>query len=249
MKMLENVLLVILLSVVGLHACGNSGPSKKVDNVPMKNGKKVIVLTDKNTITLDEKFTEVTTSQVQDKAFKMCHNNPGSTIYLVLNTPGGSIDAGMGMIHSLNALDCTFHTISIYAASMGYITAQHLGKRYVLPHGILMSHKASVGGIGGTITGSAEVVLNHIKRQIDEIDKTVSERIGMSVQAYRDLIANDLYLTAEEAVSGNHADEIVYARCDKSLMKETEKTVNTFFGQVKIKTSACPLVNGALGIN
>ena len=78
----------------------------------------------------------------------------GYPIYLFLNTPGGSIQAGLELIEGLNGINRPIHTVTLFAASMGWQLVQHLGTRYVLKYGVLMSHKAR-GQFSGEFGGGA----------------------------------------------------------------------------------------------
>ena len=179
-----------------------------------------------------------------------CLSNVGSDIYVVLYTPGGSISAGQLLFDTLNALPCNFHTLTIFAASMGYQTVQNLGKRYVLPSGILMSHRASVSGLSGEIGGELDQILKLLKDNVTDLNKIAAKRVGMSLQKYEEAISDELWLTANQAVEQNHADEVVTAICDKSLLGTYTETVNTmFFGKFELEFSNCPLVVAPISVN
>jgi ATP-dependent protease ClpP protease subunit len=114
---------------------------------------KVINLTEANSINFNNQFSGDFVAKKQIEAANKCYDNEGSDIYVVLYTPGGSVQAGQLFFDTLNALPCNFHTITIFAASMGYQTVQNLKNRYILPSGILMSHRASLSGVRGEIGG------------------------------------------------------------------------------------------------
>ena len=114
---------------------------------------KTIVLNTFNAINFNQPFTMDYVAKKQIEAIEKCGTNLGGDIYLVLYTPGGSISAGQLLFDTLKPLPCNFHTITIFSASMGYQTVQNLGKRYMLPSGTLMSHRASIRGIGGELGG------------------------------------------------------------------------------------------------
>lgn len=206
-----------------------------------------IVLTDKNTISFNEAFTAMYVAQKQLEAIKLC-DKKNKDIYLVLYTPGGSISAGKRLYDTLHSLDCNFHTITIAAFSMGYQTVQNLGTRYILPSGILMSHRASVRGLGGEVFGELDTILNLIKREVTELDIIAAKRVGLSVDKYRKDISDELWLTGKEAVKLNHADKLALPVCDKSLLGTHIRNIRTFFGVYSVEFSNCPLITSPLRV-
>ena len=144
-------LLLALLLTISSMAFG------KKANKPEK-----IVLNDKNTISFNQAFTApyITTKQLE--IIQKSAANPDMELYIVLYTPGGSIDAGELFIDTIQALPNKVHTITIFAASMGYNLAQALNTRYILRSGTLMSHRARVSGISGQVPGEANTSINFI---------------------------------------------------------------------------------------
>ena len=110
---------------------------------------KDITLTNTNTIILNDQVDSNSVSQVMQEVQKLDSTvKSGEPIYLFLNTPGGSIQDGLELMEYLNSLNRPIHTITLFAASMGFQIVQSQGERYILKNGILMSHKAR-GGISG----------------------------------------------------------------------------------------------------
>jgi len=209
---------------------------------------KKIELNDKNTINFNEAFTSKYVAEKQIEAIVMCASNVGSTINLVLYTPGGSVSAGQRLFDTLHALPCTFNTITIFSASMGFQTVQQLNKRYILPSGTLMSHRASVSGLGGEVGGELDSILNSIKASVRELDEVAAQRAGITLKQYEEQIRDELWMTGAEAVRLKYADEIVLVTCDKSLLGTRIQRFNTMFGSFDIEFSNCPIVTGPLRI-
>jgi ATP-dependent protease ClpP protease subunit len=207
-----------------------------------------ITLTKENTINFNQAFTSKFVAQKQLEAINLCSKNPNSTINIVLYSPGGSISAGQRFIDTLNALDCTFNTITLFSASMAYQTVQNLGTRYIVPSGILMSHRASVSGLSGEIGGELDATINRIKQTVNELETVASNRVGISLKNYQDLISDELWLTATNAVKTNHADKIALVKCDESLMGTTVQSIATIFGTFRVEFSTCPIVTAPLRI-
>lgn len=209
---------------------------------------KTITLEENNTISFNQSFSPMYVAKKQVEAINLCTKNPQSRITLVLNSPGGSVSAGQRFFDTLNALDCPFDTVTIFAASMGYQTVQNLGKRYIIPSGILMSHRAFVRGIGGEIGGELDSIINLLRQNIKELNITAANRAGITLEQYESDIADELWMTASQAVKTNHADEIVLVKCGKSLSGTKVETVTNMFGRFEVEFSQCPLVTAPLRV-
>lgn len=136
--------------------------------------------------------------------------NPRKDINLYINSPGGSVTAGLAIYDTMQYIRPDVNTICIgQACSMAslILAAGTQGKRSVLPHARVMIHQP-YGGVEGQatdiITGSKE--LQRIKRITTEI---LSEHTGKSVEEITRLIERDYYMDAEEAVSFNIADRVM----------------------------------------
>ncbi len=210
--------------------------------------KTTITLNDKNTINFNNAFTSSFVAEKQIEAIKLCNAAPNSNIYMVMNSPGGSVSAGLLLFDTLNALSCSFHTITVFGASMSYQATQQLGKRYVLASSTLMSHRASVGGIGGEIGGELDSLIKYLKEGITEMEKVACNRVGITLKEYQSLISDELWMTGEQAVKMNHADEVVNVRCDTSLLGTSIKTMATMFGAFDVEFSDCPIITGILSV-
>lgn len=207
-----------------------------------------ITLTSKNTVVMNQPFSSASVTKVQSQLAELAFNS-SKDLYLVLNSPGGSISAGQSLIDFAKALPNRVHTITIFAASMAYLTAQHLDRRYVIPSGQLMSHRARIGGLSGQVPGEANSRLRFISQIVKELFQSTAKRVGVPYRDYLGSVYDELWLTAKEAVNQNHADEIITAKCDKSLSGTYTTNVRTFFGTYKVTFSKCPLISGPLKIS
>jgi ATP-dependent protease ClpP protease subunit len=140
----------------------------------------------------------------------------GEPIYLLLDTPGGSVVDGMNIVNTALSLDRPVHTITIFAASMGFVLVQHLGTRYILPNGVLMSHRGKVGA-NGEIGGELDELMRFFKEISRQIDQACAERLGMSLKAYQERIADEWWLYGSEAIKHDAADEIVVLKCSADM--------------------------------
>lgn len=209
---------------------------------------KTIELNENNTINFNQAFTAQYVATKQLEAINKCSKNANSDIYIVLYTPGGSISAGKLLFDTLNSLPCFFHTITIFAASMGYQTVQNLNKRYIIPSGTLMSHRASISGLSGEVGGELDQILKLIKTEVKEMEIYASNRVGISLEKYRESIRDELWMTADESVKSNHADEVILVKCTESLLGTNIQTVDTFFGSFNVEFSDCPIITAPLSV-
>jgi ATP-dependent Clp protease protease subunit len=170
-------------------------------------------------------------------------------IYLVLDTPGGSVMAGNNFIDFVKSLDRPVHTVVIFAASMGYQITQELGKRYIISSGMLMSHRGAISGLSGQVPGEANQRLKMIQDVLDEMNVKAAKRVGMSVEAYQNAIINELWIGGQAAVNQKHADEVASVICDKSLSGTYTEDVATIFGPASVEYSKCPLISMPIGFS
>jgi hypothetical protein len=131
---------------------------------------------------------------------------------------------------------------------MGYNTAQRLGKRYIIPSGVLMSHRASLGGLSGQFPGELNVRLNMYMAMTSDLAKNAANRVGLSQSDYEKLIHDEYWVVGSDAVANGHADEVVNVTCDPELFTTTMSSHQTFFGFVSVEKSNCPLIVAPLNI-
>lgn len=214
------------------------------------DGTKELVLTKDNTISLNEVVDDTSASEVLIKAqqldSKLKSNEP---LYLVLYTPGGSIQAGLELITGLKALNRPVHTVTIFAASMGFQTVQGLGTRYILPFGTLMAHKAR-GAFQGEFPGQIDSRYAYWLQRLNELDKiAVARSNGKQTEAsFRSLYENEHWVDGAKAVSEGLADEVVSVHCDQSLAGTQDDVINFMGFSFGVTTAQCPTISGILGV-
>ena len=255
MKLMITTVLSLLMSIsiYGKNLSSNGGgmifltPS---GGYQAKNSPKVkqILLTDKNTVVMNSEFRASTVTAVQQKLAALSAKTKGD-LYLVLDSPGGSVSAGLDLIDYAKSLPNKVHTITLFAASMAYITAQHLDQRYIVSSGRMMSHRVRVSGVAGQIPGEAISRIAHISKISRELSENVAKRVGVKYSHYMRSIYDELWLTANQAVESNHADAVVQVKCHKSLQGTYNTLVRTFFGEFNVEFSKCPLIKGPVSIS
>ncbi|KYH45548.1 ATP-dependent Clp protease proteolytic subunit [Branchiibius sp. NY16-3462-2] len=135
--------------------------------------------------------------------------DPDKDIWLYINSPGGSISAGMAIFDTMNWIPNDVATVAMgMAASMGQflLSAGTPGKRYATPHARVMMHQPS-GGIGGTASDikiQAEQLV-FIKRQMAEL---IAEHTGQTVEQITSDSERDRWFSAEEAKEYGFVDHV-----------------------------------------
>lgn len=221
---------------------GNAVESEPGKSIP------VLVLEKTNTLVFNEVVTDESVAKFQVQLQEMSNKLPADKeIIVVLYTPGGSVDAGMQMIDSMQAIPQKVKTLTLFSASMGFQFVQNMGERMITPSGMLMSHRAS-GGMEGELGGEFDVRLNMVKRQIEYMDTIAARRMKMTLEDYRKLIADEYWVHGFEAVEDRAADKMVLARCGKEMTGTEKKEFRTMFGPLQVTFSKCPLITGPLEI-
>ncbi|MDR0836930.1 MAG: ATP-dependent Clp protease proteolytic subunit [Propionibacteriaceae bacterium] len=152
--------------------------------------------------------------------------DPDKDIYLYINSPGGSVDAGMAIYDTMQWVSNDVATVAMgLAASMGQflLSAGTKGKRFALPHARILMHQAS-GGIGGTATDiriQAEQSL-HIKKTMTEL---IAQHTGQSVEKITQDSDRDCWFTADEALAYGFIDH-VYERASQIGSDAPAKPIN-----------------------
>lgn len=210
---------------------------------------KTITLEAANTVVLRGPVSGTSVTEVMAKMEELRQNlSDNEPIYLVLDTPGGSVIAGMDLIDYMKSLPNKVQTITLFAASMGFQIVQNMDTRYISETGTLMSHRAS-GGVEGQFDGELESQYKMIKRKIDYLDTIASKRMGKSLTEYKAMIKDEYWVSGFDSVDEKAADEKVNLRCGKSLSGSETQEVQVMFFTLSVDFSKCPLLRGPLKVN
>ena len=131
-------------------------------------------------------------------------------IYLYINSPGGSVTAGLAIFDTMNFIKADVQTIVMgMAASMGsfLLTAGEKGKRFALPNAEIMIHQP-LGGAQGQAT-EIEIAARHILATRKRLNKILSERTGQPIEVIERDTDRDNFMTAQEAKDYGLIDEIM----------------------------------------
>lgn len=140
-------------------------------------------------------------------------DDPDKDIFLYINSPGGSVSAGMAIYDTMQYIKCEVSTICVgLAASMGafLLAAGAKGKRRALPNAEIMIHQPS-GGARGQAT-EMNIQVEQILKIRERMNRILSERTGQPVEKIALDTERDNYMTPEEAKAYGLIDEIVAAR-------------------------------------
>lgn len=184
----------------------------------------------------------ITSAQIKLSELISQRGKAGYPIYLVFDSPGGSIVAGDAFIQFAKMLP-NVHTISIFAASMasGIVEAMP-GRRYVTHNGIMMFHRASGTFQGQFESGEIEQQLEFFKKVVREMEMRNASRMLMTLEAYKDKVKDEYWLYGNDAVEKKAADELVNLECSPDLIKKRENSlVQSLFGSFNVSWSGCPL--------
>lgn len=206
-----------------------------------------ITLTKDNSVVFNQPFTGLYVAKKIMEVF--AKSTSSNKLYLVLDTPGGSVADGLRFIDTIKSLKIPVHTITLSAASMGYQVVQQLGIRYITPSGTLMSHRGAISGLSGQVPGELDSRLDLIHQVLSGMNKAAAKRIGIPLKDYEASIVNELWSFGENAVKTGQADQVADVTCDKALIEdEITEEVSTPFGIINVVFSACPLLPAPIDI-
>ena len=254
--MIKKILFLFFTMVSGTNI--NLGKDNTIRSKNINLGKdntirsRNIILSKNNTVSLIKTVDDDSISTAIEELYRIHHNknNDNANIYIYLDTPGGSVDAGNRLIETIeylshsNNISCIAH----HAASMGFAILQSCPHRLGLKSSSLMQHQMS------TMLADEKQRLKTYMKYMDSLEDDLislqARRIKMSNQQFRDVTYHNWWLTGKQALKYNVVDELVVVGCDKSLL-ETTITANASMlsGSVAIYTnSRCPLIHKPVNI-
>lgn len=167
-------------------------------------------------IVLSEDVNDTSASLVVAQLLYLEGQDPNKDISLYINSPGGSISAGMAIHDTMQYIKCDVSTICVgMAASMGafLLASGTKGKRFALPNSEILIHQPLIsGGQGGGLSGQAsdiQIHANHLVQIKKKMNRMLSEYTGQPLEVVEKDTDRDNYLTAEEAKAYGLIDEII----------------------------------------
>jgi ATP-dependent Clp protease, protease subunit len=164
-------------------------------------------------IFLGEEVNDVTASLVVAQLLFLEAEDPNKDIHLYINSPGGSVTAGMAIYDTMQYIKCDVSTICIgMAASMGafLLAGGTKGKRLALPNAEIMIHQPS-GGAQGQAT-EIKIVAEQILRIRKKLNEILSENTGQPLERVEIDTERDNYMSAEEAKAYGLIDAVITKR-------------------------------------
>lgn len=164
-------------------------------------------------IFLGEEVNETTASLTVAQLLFLESEDPNKDIYMYINSPGGSVTAGMAIYDTMQYIKCDVATMCIgMAASMGafLLAGGTKGKRMALPNAEIMIHQP-LGGAQGQAT-EIEIAAKHILHTKEKLNRMLSENTGQPYEVIAADTERDNWKTAEEALKYGLIDTIVTSR-------------------------------------
>ena len=164
-------------------------------------------------VMLTEEVNDTSASLVVAQLLYLEGQDPTKDISLYINSPGGSVTAGMSIYDTMQYIKCDVSTICMgMAASMGAFlrAAGAKGKRMALPNSDIMIHQPS-GGAQGQATDIL-IHANHIARTKKKLNEILAERSGQPLEVIERDTERDNFMSAQEAADYGLVDKVIYKR-------------------------------------
>ena len=167
-------------------------------------------------IFLGEDVNATTASLVIAQMLFLESEDPDKEICLYINSPGGSITDGMGIVDTMNYIKCPVSTICVgLAASFGAVLLANgeKGKRFATPNAELLIHQPLIGGNGiAGQTTEIKIQADHMIKTREKLNKLLSDKTGQSIETIERDTERDKWMTAEEALEYGLIDGIMDKR-------------------------------------
>ena len=164
-------------------------------------------------IFLGEEVNDVSAKLIVAQLLFLEAEDPGKDIQLYINSPGGSVTAGMAIYDTMNYVKCDVSTTCIgMAASMGafLLSSGAKGKRYALPNAEVMIHQP-LGGAQGQAT-EIQIAAEHILKTKKKLNQILADNAGKPVEEVEKDTDRDNWLSADEAKEYGLIDEVIKDR-------------------------------------
>ena len=167
-------------------------------------------------VVLSEEVSDTAASLIISQLLYLEGQDPEKDICMYINSPGGSVTAGLAIVDTMNYIKCDVSTICMgLAASMGslILSSGAKGKRLALPNSEILIHQPLIGG-GGLAGQCTDVKIHadHLVRTREKLNKILAENTGKPIDVIQQDTERDNYLTADEAVEYGLIDKVIYKR-------------------------------------
>lgn len=166
-------------------------------------------------IMLSEEVSDTSASLVVSQLLYLESQDPEKDISLYINSPGGSVTAGMAIYDTMQYIKCDVSTICIgLAASMGafLLSSGAKGKRLALPNSEIMIHQPLIsGGLSGQCT-DIKIRAEHLVRTRENLNRILAENTGKPIETIREDTERDNFMSASEAAEYGLVDKVIFTR-------------------------------------
>lgn len=162
-------------------------------------------------IFLGQEVTDSLANSIVAAMLYLDSEDPGKPIYLYINSPGGSVTAGMAIYDTMQYIKSEVVTICVgLAASMGafLLTAGTKGKRLALPHARIMIHQP-LGGVGRRQATDIQIEAKEILRVRQQLNEMMADRTGKTLEQIEKDTDRDYFMSAQEAMEYGLIDRVV----------------------------------------
>jgi ATP-dependent Clp protease, protease subunit len=189
---------------------------------------KVLDLNRATTVLLGSEVNSYTANLVIKQIQNANKKRPGQPIYLLLDSPGGSVIDGARIISTMQASKSPVHTVCLQiCASMAAMILEYGVERYAVDRSIIMFHPAS---IGGSFQGELDKVVSRftfLQRYVDKMDHYAAKRSGQTYEQFKSKSSRELWIDAEDALEQHYIDSVV------KVNLESTEIIN--FGDNKVR--------------
>ena len=183
----------------------------------------------KGTITLTNRIVELngpvgfSMIKTAQKKFIKLNAQSNDPIWIRINSPGGSVDAGLILIDTFRASKSPVYClVESKAYSMAAITLLFCDRKYALDHATIMLHEASYGTMGEDPSNRSRI--DFLTSYLDKMHRELAKRVGMSHEKYREKIRDAWWLMADEAEKAGIVDAVVREiKYSQFALKRTEE--------------------------
>ncbi len=166
-------------------------------------------------IMLSEEVNDTSASLVVSQLLYLESQDPEKDIYLYINSPGGSVTAGMAIYDTMQYIKCDVSTICMgLAASMGafLLSSGAKGKRLALPNSEIMIHQPLIsGGLSGQCT-DIKIRADHLVRTRENLNRILAQNTGKPIETIRVDTERDNFMSAAEAAEYGLVDKVIFTR-------------------------------------
>lgn len=166
-------------------------------------------------IMLSEDVNDASASSIVSQMLYLESQDPEKDIYLYINSPGGSVTAGMAIYDTMQYIKCDVSTICMgLAASMGafLLSSGAKGKRLALPNSEIMIHQPLIsGGLSGQCT-DIKIRADHMVRTRENLNRILAQNTGKPIDTIRIDTERDNFMSAAEAVEYGLVDKVIFTR-------------------------------------